>query len=606
MIAGRLIFFCAYFLLCLSGRAVALNNTIISKYEQYNKIEQQIYLADKTRSSDRTSFNNIVAELKAKQALLTTEQGLYLIYFMGYQKAIAGEIKAAMALLDRVIEQDEYEFLKHRAIITKVNIFSTSKNYKQGFIVLNKLLPNLNEMKDDITYPQALFAVATFYNRLSIYHLSQQYIQLLLAINPSPQYVCFANMLYVKSAFFLKKLTMKNIDESRVAQCEAIGEIMAANFIHVVIAEFYLNEKEPLLALNLLLGQLESVKSTQYYLLISKFNSLIAQAYFSLGDASEAERYANMVINNIEEDHSSMSIVRASKILYQINRNKNNLAQALTFHELYMTHDKLYNDDLNKRSITYQIVEENNREKNLQIQILDEQNKNLKLEGILHERTREKDQLLILSLLLIVAILAYWTYKSKITQRQLKKMAEYDELTGILNRRCFNELSETAIKYCCQSGQPISLILFDLDEFKVINDTYGHQVGDWVLKNTITTCQELCRKNDIFGRFGGEEFTILLPGCDHDKAFELAEACRSVISQISTIETGFDFNISASFGICSCDNGSYTLNEFIKAADEAMYHAKCSGRNRVSIYGVDMPKSTTADAHHEETLTTSE
>ncbi|WDE07617.1 GGDEF domain-containing protein [Thalassomonas viridans] len=601
----RLISFCAYLNLCFSFVAAAQENSFIKGFEEFQKTESQIHYADSIRTANRALFNRLVAELKLKQGTLTVKQNLYLTYFMGYQKAIAGEIKAAIALLDKVIEQDEYQFVKYRAIITKVTIHSTSKNYTQGFLVLNNLLPELKVLEDKIIYPEALFAVASFYNRLSIYHLSQQYTQQLLDTKPSPRYVCLANMLYVESMFFLKELTMEKIDNAWVAQCQAIGENMAANFIHVIIAEFYLNENKPELALELLLQHLQSVKSTQYYLLISRFNSFIAQAYYALGNYRLAERYALMVIDKIAENHSSLSIVRASKILYQLNKDKGDLTKALSFHELYTIHDKLYNDDLNKRSFTYQIAEDNNREKNNQLIILFEQNKNLKLERTLHERTREKDQLLILSLMLIVAILAYWTYKSKLTQRKLKKMAEYDELTGILNRRCFNELADTAIKYCRQSGQPISLILFDLDEFKAINDTYGHQVGDWVLKNTIMTCQKLCRKNDIFGRFGGEEFTILLPGCDNDKAFELAESCRTVISEISTLETGYDFKISASFGICSSENGSYSLNEIVKAADEAMYHAKSSGRNRVSIYGIDM-HNTAEEPCLNETVTTVE
>ncbi|WDD97018.1 GGDEF domain-containing protein [Thalassomonas actiniarum] len=591
MMLPRISSFCTYILLCLCFESAAQKNYFIDRFEQYREIERLIYQADKQRTLDRKLFNSIVAKLRTKQALLSQEQALYLAYFMGYQKVIGGDVQAALTLLNKVIKQDEYTVLKHRAIITKVNIYSTSENYSEGFTVLNKLLPQLNEMKGKTSYPDALFAVANFYNRLSIYHLSQQYASKLQASNPSLRHMCLANMLTVESNFFLKQLTVEGIKNINVSHCETVGETMASNFIYVIIAELYLNENKPQLALDLLLRQLPSVKRTEYYLLISRFNSFIAQAYFDLGNFAEAERYANMVIERIRADHSSMSIVRASKILYQINRKNNNLALALKYHELYMAHDKLYNDDLNKRSITYQIAEENNQQKNLRIKLLDEQNRRLLLEKVLNERTREKDQLLILSLMLIVAILAYWTYKSKLTQRRLKKMAEYDELTGILNRRCFNELSDTAIKYCHQSGQPISLILFDLDEFKAINDTYGHQVGDWVLKNTIMTCQKLCRKNDIFGRFGGEEFTILLPGCDNDKAYELAESCRSVISEISTVETGYNFKISASFGICSSENGSYSLNEIVKAADEAMYHAKSSGRNRVSIYGIDMPNT---------------
>ena len=244
------------------------------------------------------------------------------------------------------------------------------------------------------------------------------------------------------------------------------------------------------------------------------------------------------------------------------------------------------NDDLNKRSISYQIAQKEVKEKIHEISLLDQKNKVLELENQIIESAAEKKQILISLLVIAVLSLVCWGALTKRAQYRLKDRAEHDELTGIFNRYYFNELASSSLKYCAKTEQDVSLILFDLDNFKKINDTYGHTVGDWVLVKTIQTCKKLCRKNDIIGRFGGEEFTILLPGCNEKKALQLAEKYRQAIFDISTRETGYDFQISASFGICPTLTESNTLQEVIKAADQAMYNAKRSGRNQVCLYGV--------------------
>nr|WP_282446605.1 GGDEF domain-containing protein [Shewanella sp. 1CM18E] len=175
-------------------------------------------------------------------------------------------------------------------------------------------------------------------------------------------------------------------------------------------------------------------------------------------------------------------------------------------------------------------------------------------------------------------------YKSRTTQKRLKLLAEYDALTKVHNRGHFTQQALNAIDYCSKNQQAASCILFDLDKFKSINDTYGHATGDWVLKQVAQVCQAHSRKSDLFARLGGEEFCIFLPSCDVNTAAQLAEEYRKLIAAIDSNGSGFEFAISASFGVTDFSLSGTNLDKMIADSDHAMYVSKKTGRNRVTIF----------------------
>jgi diguanylate cyclase (GGDEF)-like protein len=136
--------------------------------------------------------------------------------------------------------------------------------------------------------------------------------------------------------------------------------------------------------------------------------------------------------------------------------------------------------------------------------------------------------------------------------------------------------------------EAVSLLMFDLDYFKTINDNYGHVTGDWVLKRVASVCGELCRGIDHLGRIGGEEFAILLHGYDLKAATRVAEDCRVRLSRIDPLPSGYTFPISASFGVSSSSTSGYDLDKLLSHADQMLYRAKREGRNRVRTYVPDV------------------
>lgn len=165
---------------------------------------------------------------------------------------------------------------------------------------------------------------------------------------------------------------------------------------------------------------------------------------------------------------------------------------------------------------------------------------------------------------------------------RLRKLATLDGLTNISNRRHFMDLCNNELCLARQYGQPISVILMDLDHFKQINDTYGHKAGDIVIKTVTGICNSSLRVTDIFGRYGGEEFVAFLPETTSGKAVQIAERLRqNIVSTRIELENNSIF-VTASFGVASVDKaGNIDLDELLKKADEALYEAKEAGRNCV-------------------------
>lgn len=171
---------------------------------------------------------------------------------------------------------------------------------------------------------------------------------------------------------------------------------------------------------------------------------------------------------------------------------------------------------------------------------------------------------------------------------KLHYYATADALTGLYNRSYFFDLAAELINK--KSESPVSFIIFDLDDFKNINDTYGHQAGDAVLESVAKVFKDSLRKNDIIGRYGGEEFVVLLLDTKLDEASTLAERIRESIEQAKIEYLGNIITVTGSLGI-SCAEGPYRarLDNLVRDADNALYEAKIRGKNKVIFASNDRP-----------------
>ena len=168
--------------------------------------------------------------------------------------------------------------------------------------------------------------------------------------------------------------------------------------------------------------------------------------------------------------------------------------------------------------------------------------------------------------------------------KDLQKAAYVDSLTGIYNRKHFVELADAEIKRAVRMDQLIYVAMLDIDFFKRVNDTLGHDAGDIVLKEIASIIQKTIRSYDLFGRFGGEEFIILFTVTDKDEAYNMAERIRKNIEQNVINYEDNELKLTASIGLARLISDRPFQNA-IRNSDEALYKAKNSGRNQVKIFG---------------------
>lgn len=166
-------------------------------------------------------------------------------------------------------------------------------------------------------------------------------------------------------------------------------------------------------------------------------------------------------------------------------------------------------------------------------------------------------------------------------QEELRLQATHDHLTGILNRGTILEVLQRELSHVRRSAAPLSIILADLDEFKSVNDTHGHAIGDAVLREAANRLRGRLRPYDSLGRYGGEEFLIVLPGCTVSAAMQVAERARSAVADSPVQTRAGMIPLTVSLGVATISARTTESEALVLLADEALYRAKHAGRNRV-------------------------
>jgi diguanylate cyclase (GGDEF)-like protein len=192
---------------------------------------------------------------------------------------------------------------------------------------------------------------------------------------------------------------------------------------------------------------------------------------------------------------------------------------------------------------------------------------------------------MFLYLIMLIGNIGFILMAKEKSDMELTKVATYDELTDIFNRRAFLFRAKENISLFARRKEPISFFLIDLDNFKKINDVHGHYAGDMVLKDFAVRIKSQLRDYDLFGRIGGEEFTVLLPGTNEIQAFEVAERLRK-ISENAAVNVSIDHIIkyTISIGIVTViPDENTSIHTLYKKSDDALYAAKRNGRNRIEV-----------------------
>jgi diguanylate cyclase (GGDEF)-like protein len=196
-------------------------------------------------------------------------------------------------------------------------------------------------------------------------------------------------------------------------------------------------------------------------------------------------------------------------------------------------------------------------------------------------------------------MLKHTTYALKGALAEMERLAKTDALTGVLNRRNLFEVAERELDRARRYGCAFSILMLDIDHFKHINDTYGHLIGDMVLQQLAATIRDALRKVDELGRYGGEEFAVILPETGIQQAIDVAERIQELIAKLVLLVEDGPVCITVSIGIATYEATDQTLYPLFERADKALYQAKQSGRNTYCVMTADssanskMPEITT-------------
>jgi diguanylate cyclase (GGDEF)-like protein len=282
----------------------------------------------------------------------------------------------------------------------------------------------------------------------------------------------------------------------------------------------------------------------------SEVNFILAKSFASLGDFKQAFEYKEKYILG---GYRYFDETRIEKI-EELNK-------------IYETDHKIKQNEL----LT-------NQNKIKRLRILDAENKKF---------TQQRNIAILTVTVFIFFILLMKQIK---VRKKLTHLAKIDSLTGLYNRRTLFEEGTKAVETAIIEKQSLSVILLDIDFFKNINDTYGHDIGDEVIKIIAQLGNETMRSRDVFARLGGEEFTGVLPGVGCAEAKAIAERLREKIASIDLSVLKLKEPVTASIGVACLDQVAPNFDDLLNAADLAMYFAKANGRNRVCQYNDEIEK----------------
>ncbi|WFC43557.1 GGDEF domain-containing protein [Pseudoxanthomonas sp. SE1] len=546
-------------------------------------IDALIEQAEAIKTSQPAKFYDLLERLEKRVEEATPEQRLKLRLLRAHGFLMKGRAEPAIRELRQIQQEtDDPEMLFWTGSLL-VNTYALTRKFEQGLTTLNDILPLATKVEKKDVRHRGLLVAGLLYNQVGEYMLGEQYANQVLADAPEGRNQCAAGNLVAEAALGLKKAPSEEMIFRTIKVCEDQKEPILGGLTRTYLARKWVEDGKVDQAIELLERYLPTVTATGYPLVISEYHAMLASMYLKLGDIGTAQAHANEAVER-GVGMTSLPLVVAYKTLYEIAESRGDSKAALSRYRQYADADKAYLNDVKTRQLAYQIVRQQILQKTQQISMLDQENQVLQLQRTVDQQAAQNTRLIVILLVLLVASIGYWAFKIKRVQLSLKKMAETDALTGICNRHHFTLRAERALAECARNGEQAALIMFDLDHFKNINDRFGHGTGDWALKEVAEASKGFCRRIDVLGRLGGEEFAILMYGCDLRAAARVAEDCRVRLAQIETRETGHVFAITGSFGVTSSVQSGYSLAKLLSHADKQLYRAKHLGRNRVCVH----------------------
>ena len=373
----------------------------------------------------------------------------------------------------------------------------------------------------------------------------------------------------------------------------SLGDPQGIAFADQRICEAHIELKQPTSAMRECARALHAFSVSESADAMKETEALQARIDLGLGRPERALATLNKVLDHNGTDMPPRHVGSMYEWRARANAALHNYRDAYSDLEEYVSRYTAANDaERNRQANAQRARFETDREI--------ERNASLERElALSHEQSQRQAQRLrwnavvVLAGVAVITLLIYFLFVNRRYRQQLVQLASLDSLTGLPNRRRTAELAEEALRCASVTQQPLTIAIIDMDHFKVINDRCGHATGDYVLKEFARTGRDVLREADILGRWGGEEFLLVMPGTPVDLALASLERLRALVVGIALPSSGNGLQVSLSAGLATNDEGVRSLDELIARADAALYIAKNEGRDLVRVADENYLTSTT-------------
>ncbi len=534
------------------------------------------------RSANPVKFAELLESAKAQEQSFSAADKALFDYLQAWKTAYSGRSADAISLFKQSIAKSSDTNLILRARASLTNVLLIAKRHDEAFVELAPMQELLAKATDTQAIEQGLIIGAMTYMLVAQYDVGIAFTDRVLQNSQNPAALCKAGQVKVEALYRAKRLTLDDaFVQQALSQCTSAGEAIFANLIRISLARSLLDSGDPKAAMTLLQAHRAEALATRYPRLISDYQAATALVLLKLDRLIEAREAADMAVRESTKDEYSEPLVNAYRVLYEVANKLQDLAAALRFHELYAAADKGYLTEFSARQMAFQLVVQQTQSAKTENEALNKQNKVLQLQDQLKGKAVEAFRLYLALLLLSMAFVAFWAYKTKRLQMHFMKLSRSDSLTGLSNRPYLIESAVQLLDKAQKQNSCVALVIMDLDHFKQVNDMHGHAVGDLVLKTAVQAVLEHLGAKEIFGRLGGEEFGIVLPDTSLEASIALTDRCRASVAAARTEVNGTQLQVTASFGIASSTDSGYLWRDLVTQADVALYRAKHQGRNCV-------------------------
>ena len=537
-------------------------------------------------SADR-SFNRVIALLdgapQPAQALADAYyERAYIKYIRTHETAVYCPDREKAVALTRALNT-QYKLVKYLTALSFCYSDSPAR-LAQGLAVLNEALTLAESLQLKPAERSLIYnATAILYRKNQLYTQAYEYSE--LAYNQWKTLGDQPGMDTQLHNLLLNALGMGDLDKAErhgkelFALADAAPQFKDFRFFAALDSGQVALARDDLpRAIRLFEQAREEEKNTQETVFIAANRAQLAAAYFLRGDVDAALREAAAVTKlpgyaSIEPEQR-----RFVQALQQYS-GKHPVQAMQTLYSLSRMGQKKQWEFLANTTLDHALRHDNRIQK-YETQLLENQVQIQQLKLHAQQRQQEASRLYLVLAAVIAASLAMLAFTLWRSRRRFRTQAQTDPLTGIANRRHFLERARQMARKNRHPSQTASVLVLDIDYFKLINDAHGHQAGDAAIRHVALKANACLRSEDVFGRTGGEEFAALLPDTDETTAWRLAERIRQVVEQTPLEHHGDQIHLTVSIGLMSGPLTSDNIESLMQCADKVMYRAKNAGRNR--------------------------